>query len=289
MSENINIAMIGAASPIGEVILEQLAERQFPVEQLIPLGFDDDLDATVEFAGKNVHVQNIAEFNFSKVTLVFLCQVDESFQPIVDRILDANCKLIEVGSNLQNAPAIVADIHCDEPLLKESQHIRSASGLAVVLTHLLNKINIEQGIKSLHFTALNSVSEKGKAGIDELAMQTTNLLNTRPIKPAVFKKQIAFNVMTDDGDVNATGFTMGELEIINELQDLMFESNSNEVSIMPSFIHIPVFYGVSVDINIELEREIDIRTFETIISENSNVESLGKSCSERSWSIRKVY
>lgn len=275
MSELIDVAVIGSTGPVGEALLQQFADRNFPINQLIPLSFDDNsddaADSTIEFAGKNIHTQNIAEFNFSRVKLVFLCQADDSYIAIVDRILDANCKLIELGSNLLNAPAIVAGINSDPGIFNENQHIRSASGLAVVLTQLLKQLSDEQGIKALNFTALQSVSEKGKAGIDELAMQTTNLLNTRPINPGVFKKQIAFNVMTDDGDINATGFTSGELDIINELQDLLFSSTGGITSVMPSFIYVPVFYGVSVDIHIELENEIDIGTFEAIISEHANV------------------
>jgi len=272
MSNKIDIAIIGATSPIGEAVLEQLKLRDFPVENLIPLDFEGDEDTTVEFAGKNIHVKNIAEFNFTKVSLVFLCQLDQSYQPMVDRILDANCRLVEIGSNLQNAPTVVADINADDDLLKQNQHIRSASGLAVVLSQLLHQINNNVSIKSLHFTALNSVSDKGKAGIDELAMQTTSLLNTRPIKPSVFRKQIAFNVMTDDGDVNTTGFTTNELDIVDELQTLLFVGNDSNVSVMPTFIHIPVFYGVSTDVHLELDNEMDIAVFESLLSANSNVE-----------------
>ena len=272
MSNKIDIAIIGATSPMGEALLEQLQLREFPIENLIPLDFEGDEDTTVEFAGNNVHVKNIAEFNFTKVSLVFLCQLDESYQPMVDRILDANCKLVEMGSNLQNAPTVVAEINADDDLLKQTQHIRSASGLAVVLSQLLHQINNNVSIKSLHFTALNSVSDKGKAGIDELAMQTTSLLNTRPIKPHVFRQQIAFNVMTDDGDVNTTGFTTNELDIVDELQTLLFAGNDSKVSVMPTFIHIPVFYGVSTDVRIELDNEMDITLFESLLSSNSNVE-----------------
>ena len=273
MSNKIDVAIIGAMSPIGEALLEQMVLRHFPINSLIPLGFDDDDDdTTISFNGKNIHIQNIAEFNFSNVPLVFLCDVNESYQAIVDRILDANCKLIEIGSNLQNAPAAIADINTNEKFLNDNQHIRSASGLAVVLTKLLSSINNSNEIKALHFTALNSVSDKGKAGIDELAMQTTSLLNTRPIEASVFRKQISFNVMTDDGDMNATGFTANELDISHELNDLLFLNNRNDTSVMPSFIHIPVFYGVSIDIHIELTNEADLSSIESSISTVENVE-----------------
>lgn len=272
MTNSFDIAIIGAASPVGEAVLEQLAERKFPLGALTPLAFDEDLDTTVSFANKQLHMQDIATFNFSNVQLVFLCQLDESHQAIVDRILDANCRVIEIGSNLQNAALVVAGVHHDDDRLQQSQHIRSASGLGVVLTQLLKPINDKWGIQSLHFTALQSVSDKGKPGIDELAMQTTSLLNTRAIKPSVFKQQIAFNVMADDSEINATGFTHRELDIRTELQDLLFAESDSKVSLMPSLLHVPVFYGVAVDVHLELKSDVDLHDFEQLIAQCENAE-----------------
>ena len=271
MSKQIDISVVGASTPIGEALLEQLAERKFTIDNLIPLAFDDDTDTTIEFAGKNIHIQNIATFNFSNVPLVFLCQLDESYQGMIDRILDAGCRIIEIGSNLQNAPMVVANINSEAALFEENQHIRSATGLSVVLSQLLSPIVATPGIKALQFTALQSVSDKGKAGVDELAMQTTSLLNTRPIKPSVFKKQIAFNVMTDDSDINNTGFTANELDIIDELKLLLTDEGDSTLSLLPSLVHIPVFYGVSIDINLELNTEMDLENFRQAISSNSNI------------------
>ncbi len=272
MTNSFDIAIIGAASPVGEAVLEQLAEREFPLGKLIPLAFDDDLDTTIPFANKQLHMQDIATFNFSNVQLVFLCQLDESQQAIVDRILDANCRVIEIGSNLQNATLVVANVNHDDERLQQNQHIRSASGLGVVLTQLLKPINDKWGIQSLHFTALQSVSDKGKPGIDELAKQTTSLLNTRPIKPSVFKQQIAFNVMADDSEINATGFTHRELDIRTELQDLLFAGSGSNVSLMPSLLHVPVFYGVAVDVHLELKSEVDLHDFEQLMAQCENTE-----------------
>lgn len=272
MTENLDIAIIGATTPVGEALLEQLATRNFPVEKLIPLAFDEDTDTTVQFADKHLHIQNIATFNFSNVPLVFMCQVDDSYQPIVDRILDADCRIIEIGSNLQNAPAVIAGVNSEDELVKESQHLRSASGLGVVLTQLLNSINDTFGIKSVHFTALQSVSDKGKSGIDELAMQTTSLLNTRPIKASVFKEQISFNVMPDDSEINTTGYTRRELDLIDEIKYLLFDKGSTDISVLASLIHVPVFYGVSMDVHLELNSETDLHSIETLISNSANVE-----------------
>ena len=272
MTNSFSIAIIGASSPIGEAVLEQLAEREFPLTELIPLGFDDDLELTVSFANKQLHLQNIASFNFSKVQLVFLCQLDESQQAIINRILDAGCRIIEVGSNLQNAPVVVAGVNSDNTDLLQQQHLRSASGLAVVLTQLLKPVQEQWGIQSLHFTALQSVSDKGKAGIDELAMQTTHLLNTRPIKPAAFKQQIAFNVMADDSEINATGFTHRELDIRTELQNLLFSISDSTVSLMPSLLHVPVFYGVAVDVYLQLKTEVNLNDFESTLTATEKAE-----------------
>lgn len=145
MTNSFDIAIIGATSPIGEAVLEQLAERKFPQGSLIPLAFEDDLDTTVSFANKHLHMQDIAAFNFSNVSLVLLCQLDDSYQAIVDRILDANCRVIEIGSNLQHAEVVVAGVNSDAERLQQNQHLRSASGLGVVLTQLLKPVNDKWG------------------------------------------------------------------------------------------------------------------------------------------------
>ncbi len=272
MTNSFDIAIIGASSPIGEAVLEQLAERQVPIGNVIPLAFEDDLDTTVSFANKHLHIQDIAAFNFANVSLVLLCQLDDSYLAIVDRILDANCRVIEIGSNLQHAAVVVAGVSSDAEYLQQNQHIRSASGLGVVLTQLLKPVNDKWGIQSLHFTALQSVSDKGKPGIDELAMQTTSLLNTRPIKPSVFKQQIAFNVMADDSEINATGFTHRELDLREELQDLLFADSDSNVSLMPSLLHVPIFYGVAVDVHLQLKSDVDLHEFEQLIATAENTE-----------------
>ena len=270
MSNNPDIAIVGANTPVAEALLEQLAKRNFPLNKLIPLAFDNDSDTTVEFADKHLHVQDIATFNFSSVKLVFLCQLDDSYQGMVDRILDAGCRIIELESNLQNAPVVDASLLSAESPLDEP-HIRSASGLGVVLTRLLQSL-LNTGIQSVQFTVLQSASDKGKAGIDELAMQTTSLLNTRPIKPVAFKQQIAFNAMTDDSELNATGYTRRELELVDDLQQVLFNDKGLSPGIQPSFIHIPVFYGVCLDVYIQLDNELDLADFEQSISDNPDVE-----------------
>lgn len=277
MSDNLEIAIMGATTPIGEAVLGQLAECKFAIDKLIPLAFDnemdmDDANTTIRFASKNVHIQNIAEFNFTNVSLVFLCQVDESFQPIVDRILDAGCRIIEIGSNLQNAPAVIANVNSDDEFLKDNQHIRSASGLGVVLSQLLKPISDEYGIKAINFTAMQSVSDKGKAGIDELAMQTTSLLNTRPIEASIFKQQISFNVMPDDSDINVTGYTRRELDLMDELRYFLFDKSNSGASVVGSMVHIPVFYGVSTDVHLELNSDAEVGRVTELISGCSGVE-----------------
>ncbi|CRM68772.1 aspartate-semialdehyde dehydrogenase [Pseudomonas sp. 58 R 12] len=258
MTQTFDIAVIGATGTVGETLVQILEELSFPVGTLHLLAGNNSAGASVPFRGKNVRVREVDEFDFSKVQLAFFAAgpaVTLSFAP---RATAAGCSVIDLSGALPaaQAPQVVqeANAHVLDGLVKPFQlgsPSPSATNLAVVLTPLRGLLDIQR----VSVTANLAMSAQGREAVSELARQTAELLNMRPLEPTFFDRQVAFNVLAQVGTPDAQGHTALEKRLVHELRAVL---ELPLLKISATCVQAPVFFGDSLTVSLQLGAAVDL-------------------------------
>jgi aspartate-semialdehyde dehydrogenase len=256
MTDGWNIALLGATGAVGSALLEQLAEREFPVGELFPLASERSAGESIRFNGKQILVENAAEFDWSQVQLAFFVAGTE-----------ASLRYAEEAGNMQAAWSLTVvmpvAMEPDVPLVvpgvnqqvladyRNRNIVAVADSMVSQLLTAIKPLTEQAGLSRLHVTTLMSVSAHGKVAVDELAGQSARLLNGIPAEPGVFAKQLAFNLlplMTDE-----QGSVREERLIVDQVRKVLQDEG---LPISVSCVQSPVFYGHAQVVHLEALRPI---------------------------------
>ena len=272
MSQSFDIAVIGATGTVGETLVQILEERDFPVADLHLLASSESAGHSVPYRGKNVRVREVDEFDFSKVQLVFFAAgpaVTLSFAP---RATAAGCALIDLSGALPaaQAPQVVPEANGQvlaglKKPVQLSSPSASATALAVVLAPLRGLLDIQR----VNLTACLAVSSQGREAVKELARQTAELLNVRPLEPRFFDRQMAFNLLAQVGKSDEQGHTLLEKRLVRELRQVMALPS---LKISVTCIQAPVFFGDSYSVTLQCANDIDLAKVNAALEDAPGIE-----------------
>ncbi|KPA88810.1 aspartate-semialdehyde dehydrogenase [Pseudomonas sp. RHF3.3-3] len=269
MSQSLDVAVIGATGTVGETLVQILEERDFPVANLHLLASSESAGQSVPFRGKNVRVREVDEFDFAKARLVFFAAgpaVTLSFAP---RATAAGCTVIDLSGALP-APQVVPEANAEvlsglgRPLQVGSPSA-SAAALAVALAPLKGLLEIRQ----VSLTACLAMSTQGREAVSELARQTTELLNMRPLEPRVFDRQVAFNLLAQVGKPDARGHVPLEKRLVNELRELL---QAPLLKISVTCVQAPVFFGDSYSVSLQAAADVDLQAVNAALEAAEGIE-----------------
>ncbi|MFZ4700999.1 MAG: aspartate-semialdehyde dehydrogenase, partial [Candidatus Methylumidiphilus sp.] len=199
MSKTYNVAVLGATGAVGETMLAILAQRNFPVGTVFPLASERSAGKTIEFKGQTLGVLDVAGFDWSQAQIGLFsagASVSAHWAPIAAR---SGCVIVDNTSQFRYQD----DIHLVVPevnpeaiaLYKNHGIIANPNCSTIQMLVALKPIHDAVGIERINVCTYQAVSGTGKKAIDELSNQTVALLSGKPVKPAVYPKQIAFNVL----------------------------------------------------------------------------------------------
>lgn len=259
MSKRFEIAIIGADSPIAEGLMELMTERGFPVAETSALVLDPDSEADVSFAGRPILLDDARTFDFSQVQLAFLADPDPELTAQAERAADAGVIVIDASGQTWRDSAI--------PVVVPQVNAKALAGFAargivaspdrfnVALAPVLGALHAAFGLESVTMTGLVAASDGGRAALEDLARETTALLNARFYERSYFARQIAFNVIGQEADAGPDGCTERERRIGDELQDLL---GLPQLPVQATLLQVPVFYGLSATVEVRFARKLDL-------------------------------
>ncbi|HEX8595227.1 MAG TPA: aspartate-semialdehyde dehydrogenase [Pseudomonas sp.] len=272
MSQSFDIAVIGATGTVGETIVQILEELDFPVGQLHLLASIESAGHSVPFRGKNVRVKEVDEFDFGKAQIAFFAAGPAITRSYASRAATAGCSVIDLSGALPaaEAPSVVPEINARliESLGKPCQVASpSASGTAIALT--LAPLRRILDIERVSVTACLAVSSQGREGVAELARQTTELLNIRPLEPRFFDRQVAFNLLAQVGAPDAQGHAPLEIRLVAELRELL---GLPLLKVSATCVQAPVFFGDSFVVSLQASKPVDLKAVNAALEAASGIE-----------------
>lgn len=264
---SLNLAIYGYDTDVGKLVLEFLEKSSLDIENLYPLSpLSGDFDA-VPLKGKNYMIEGVDSFDFNKAdAALLLCTKDESTR-ISAKVKGTSCLIIDnskIHALDENVPVIIPGIN-DYVIADAKKCGTLATPLAssVMLSRTLMALHDEFGIAKANITLMEAVSEHGQAGTDALAHETTLLLNGMPIDGDIFKAQVAFNLHFAHGDVQSDGYDMHEKAIASQLERVL---GRFEYGVDITSIQVPIFYGHSASVYVELEDSTSLDAFKDVLS-----------------------
>ncbi len=270
MSQPLDIAVVGATGSVGETLVQILEELEFPVATLHLLASMESAGSSVMFAGKNVRVREVDSFDFAQVRLAFFAAGAAVSRSFAQKAREAGCSVIDLSGGLDDALALVPEANgevvdsLELPALLASPS-SAAVALAVALAPLKGLLDIER----VQVMACLAVSSQGREAVNELARQTAELLNARPLEPRFFDRQVAFNLLAQVGATDEQGHAALERRLVSELRVLL---RLPELKISVSCVQVPVFFGDSFSVAVQSRQSVDLQLVNQALDAAASVE-----------------
>ena len=259
MNKTYNVAVLGATGAVGETMLALLEERNFPVGEVFALASSRSAGKTLEFKGSELTVLDVANFDFSRAQIGLFsagASVSEIYGPIAAA---AGCVVIDNTSRFRyedDIPLVVPEVNPAAIAQYRNRGIIANPNCSTIqMLVALKPIQDAVGIERINVCTYQAVSGTGKLAIEELASQTTLLLNGKPAAPKVYPKQIAFNVLPQIDIFLENGYTKEEMKMVWETRKIM---GDDRIQVNPTAVRVPVFYGHSEAVHIETREKITV-------------------------------
>jgi aspartate-semialdehyde dehydrogenase len=265
------LAVAGATGNVGREMLNILAERAFPVSEVVALASTASVGREVSFGDKTLKVKALDYHDFSDTDLCLMSAggaVSKEWSP---KIAAQGCTVIDNSSTWRmdrQVPLIVPEVNADalEDGIPKGI-IANPNCSTAQLVVALKPLHDIARIKRLVISTYQSVSGAGKEPMDELFRQTRAVFVADPIEVKLFTKQIAFNVIPHIDQFLDSGYTKEEWKMMVEVQKILDPDIQSTVTC----VRVPVFVGHSESVNIEFEEPITAAKARNILREAPGV------------------
>jgi aspartate-semialdehyde dehydrogenase len=250
------IAIAGATGNVGREMLNILAERAFPVSEVVPLASRRSLGQEVSFGDKTLKVKALDDYDFSDTDICLMSaggSVSTEWSP---RIGAQGCVVIDNSSAWRydaEVPLIVPEVNPDAVAgFRKKNIIANPNCSTAQLVVALKPLHDHFGIKRVVVSTYQSVSGAGKDGMDELFSQTKAVFQLGEAAPKKFPKRIAFNLIPHIDVFMEDGFTKEEWKMTAETKKIL----DPKIKLTATCVRVPVFVSHSESVNIECEKPI---------------------------------
>tara|TARA_Y100000590_G_scaffold189952_1_gene216286 strand:- start:186 stop:1226 length:1041 start_codon:yes stop_codon:yes gene_type:complete len=271
MSKNYNIAVVGATGNVGREILQILVEREFPIDNIYCLASSRSKGKKIEFNETEIIVEDLAEFDFSKVHIALFSPGGEVSSKFAPKAVKDGCLVIDNTSYFRmnkDVPLIVPEVNANalDDFFngdKRSNIISNPNCSTIQMVMALKPIHDEAIINRIVVSTYQSVSGAGKEAMDELFEQTKDIYANKNIKKKKFTKQIAFNAIPQINSFVENGNTKEEEKMINETKKIL----DPNIEVTATCVRIPVFISHAESINIELDSPLSDEQAKAILKQ----------------------
>ncbi|TCK09440.1 Asd/ArgC dimerization domain-containing protein [Marinobacterium mangrovicola] len=266
----VNVAIIGVSTLTGENLLEILDAREFQIDSLKLFDQPDEAGRALMYKGRSVRVKALEAANVEAgLDIVFLCD-SELNEEQLELVAGSGALIIDLfPARQQNAPVFVPEVNGAALAdVKQGDIIASPGSAAIAAALSLAPLQSEYQLLKLNAFAMHSAAELGRPGIEALASETARLLNARDADPSLFPVQYAFNVLTPGEEVDSDGISQTERRFVAELKELLADE---ELEVVMQVALVPAFYGVSLMLQAETARPVDLEQAERLLSAADSV------------------
>ncbi len=262
------VAVVGATGNVGREMLNILAEREFPIDEIVALASRKSQGTECSYGDKTLKTLDLDRFDFTGWDIALFAIGSEATRKYAPLAAKAGCVVIDNSSLYRydpDVPLIVPEVNPDAIEGYARKNIIanpncSTAQMVVALKPLHDRATIKRVVVSTY----QSVSGAGKEAMDELWLQTKGMyVPGQEVEPKIFPKQIAFNVIPHIDTFMEDGFTREEWKMVAETKKILDPA----IKVVATCVRVPVFVGHSEALAVEFEDPLDEEEAREILRE----------------------
>ncbi|RMG61015.1 MAG: aspartate-semialdehyde dehydrogenase [Deltaproteobacteria bacterium] len=250
-----NVAIAGATGAVGEVMIELLEERNFPVKNLRLLASERSKGRRLKFRGEEIPVEVLTKDSFSGIDIALFSAGASRSREFAPAAVDAGAVVVDNSSAFRmdpDVPLVVPEINADA--IGNHKGIIANPNCTTIITIMPLKPLHDYGrVKRVVASSYQAVSGAGAKAMEELRKQVEDFVAGRDLKIEVFPKQIAFNLIPRIDTVQDNFYTREEMKMVNETRKIM---GDDSIRITCTTVRVPVFRAHAISVNVETEKKI---------------------------------
>jgi len=263
MTRKLNVAVVGATGAVGQEMIRQLEDRQFPVERLLPLASARSAGSYITFHGEQILVEEATPDRFEGIDIALFSAGGKVSKLLAPEAVKRGAVVIDNTSAFrmeEGVPLVVPEVN-REAIFSHKGIIANPNCSTIQMTVALKPIRDRYGLKRVIVSTYQAVSGAGASAMQETLRQTRAIIEGDSFEPAILpvgslpvKHQIAFNAIPQIDVFEENGYTYEEMKMVRETKKI-FADPAIEVS--ATCVRIPVLTGHSESVYVETNEEID--------------------------------
>ena len=270
MTDKYNVAIMGATGAVGQVMMEILAERDFPLGQLRLLASARSAGRELEYDGEKIVVEELTENSFAGIDIV-LASAGGSLSKLYNpHAVAAGAVVVDNTSAYRmdrEVPLVVPEINPGD-LDAHRGIIANPNCSTIIMDVVVWPLYQRQRIKRIVVSTYQAGSGAGARAMEELEQQTRQVLAGQAATPRELPHQIAFNLFSHNSDIGPEGYCEEEMKMIHETHKMFHD---DEVQITATTIRVPVMRAHSEAINLEFAEPFSAAEAREILAEAPGV------------------
>ncbi len=260
------VAVVGATGLVGSKMLQVLAERNFPVTELIPVASERSIGKEVEFKGKQYKIISADDAIAAKPNVAIFSAGGSISLELAPKFAAAGITVIDNSSAWRmdkTKKLVVPELNADI-LTKDDKIIANPNCSTIQMVVALNPLHQKYKIKRIVVSTYQSVSGTGKKAVDQLFNERKEIKEG----PMAYKYQIDLNAIPQIDVFLENGYTKEEMKMVNETRKIMRDDN---IMVTATTVRIPVIGGHSESVNVEFADDFSVDEVKQLLSEAPGV------------------
>lgn len=266
-----NVAIVGASGAVGQEFLRVLAEREFPIDNLLLFGSQRSAGTTYTFRGKEYTVRLLQHGDdFKGVDVAFTSAGAGISKEYAEDITRYGAVMIDNSSAFrmdEDVPLVVPECNAEDALTRPRGIIANPNCTTIMMVVALKAFEKLSHIRRVHVSSYQAASGAGAAAMDELNEQYRQVLAGEPVKVEKFAYQLAYNVIPQIDVFQENGYTKEEMKMYHETKKIMH----SDVETSAMCVRVPSLRSHSESIWIEMERPITVEEARQAVTEGEGL------------------
>ena len=254
--DGLRIALVGATGAVGRVFLGLLEERNFPVRELRLCASRRSWGKRLSVNGRDLVVEEATPELFGEVDVVFISATTDLSRELAPVAVESGALVVDDSSAFRmdpDVPLVVPEVNGDD--LKRHRGIVSIPNCSTTpLVMVLKPLSRVAPVLRVIADSYQSVTGTGAAAMEELRVQSGQVLRGEAVTPSVYPHQIAFNILPHIDSFQENGYTKEEMKMVHETRKIL---HMPELAVSATCIRVPVMVGHSEAVHVEFAEAID--------------------------------
>ncbi len=252
------VAIVGASGAVGQEFLRVLAERDFPMDELVLFGSSRSAGKVYNFKGKDLVVKELKKNDdFKDIDIVFTSAGAGTSKEYLETITKYGAVMIDNSSAFrmdEDVPLVVPEVNAADAKNRPRNVIANPNCTTIQMVVALKAIENLSHIKTVHVATYQAASGAGAAAMDELKEQYAQIVRGEEPTVEKFAYQLAYNVIPHIDVFTENGYTKEEMKMFNETRKIMH----SDIKVSATCVRVPALRAHSEAIWCETERELSL-------------------------------